>query len=174
MLYVNPQTSSSFLSQDLRPGSKGRETEVLQQFEQLFVFQMIKEMRKTVPDYGLDNGSERAYFDEMMDDFMAGEMAKSGQFGIAKQLAEQIAVQKGAANLDGMAREPSPGILLRKATNGFTLKMEPAAAFPLRETENGISLKKGAEAGILLSPSRSGIARYKEFASKDADRFTRD
>ena len=172
MLYVNPQTSASFLSKDLKPGSKGRETEVLQQFEQLFVFQMLKEMRKTVPDYGVMGGPQKAYFEEMMDDFLAGEMAKSGQFGIAEQVAEQIAVQQDAAVSNAAARAELPGIPLQKPTEGFSLEKEAPSAFSLRNAEKGFSLRKGQEAGIPLVPSRREIARYKDFVVEDADRVS--
>ena len=162
MLYVNPQTSASFLGKDIKPGSKGRETEILQEFEQIFVFQMIKEMRKTVPDSGLSGASQKAYFEEMMDDFLAGEMAKSGQFGIAKQLASQIAVQKAAAASRRAAHAESSGIPLRKPIKGVSLKEKRDPGIPLRKAEKGIALKRDIEAGIPLSPSKREIAQYED------------
>ena len=104
MLYVNPETALSFSGKAMAPGSKGRDEKVLREYEQLFIYQMLKEMRKTVPDYGVVDGSQRAHFDEMLDDFLAGEMAKSGQFGIAKDLAAQIALQESSAALLAASR----------------------------------------------------------------------
>lgn len=142
MLYVNPHSATSFLANDMAPGSKKREAEALQQFEQLFLYQMLKEMRKTIPDYGVMDSSQQAYFDEMMDDFLAGEMAKSGQLGIAEQLADQIAARdKGATDSASY-------------TQGISL--DDAAGVPLiPETPAGIPLpapRRGFEAYRAFSP----------------------
>src|SRR5690606_35225994 len=97
MLYVNPQASASFRTHPGMPNSPAREAQALQEFERLFLFQMLKEMRKTIPDGGLfQGGMKQEYFEEMMDDFLAGEMAASGQLGIARQMAAELHAKRPA------------------------------------------------------------------------------
>ena len=69
MLYINPQVQSGYKDLSLSPGADRREAEALKEFERLFLFQMLKAMRKTVPDGGLfGGGMKREYFEEMLDD----------------------------------------------------------------------------------------------------------
>ena len=145
MLYVNPQISASFAGKDLAPGTSKRDEEVLRQYEQLFIYQMLKEMRKTVPDYGLVDAPEQGHFDEMMDDFLAGEMASSGQFGIAAQLADQLAIQNGAKS---GAAVTAPG--------NFGLSLHPE--------HTGIRPGSDVSTGIPAPSPQRGIARYSEAA----------
>ena len=104
---------------------------------------MLKEMRKTVPDYGLMDAPERGHFDEMMDDFLAGEVASSGQFGIAAQLADQLAIQNKAKS--GPIETPvgEKGLSLHPVNPGIGLGSE------------------GSRGKALVSPRR-GIAHYSE------------
>lgn len=109
MLYVNPMAGANAVlsahsgSAALRSGASGtadpaREKAALQEFEQIFLYQLLSEMRKTVPDDALfGHSSEQDYMKEMMDDHLAGEMAKSGQFGIARQMAEQMKLRPAVA-----------------------------------------------------------------------------
>lgn len=140
----------------MKPGSRTRDGEVLREYEQLFIYQMLKEMRKTVPDYGVVDSTHRVHFDEMLDDFLAGEMARSGQFGIADQLADQIALQKsGAQALAGASTAETGGIPLRKAVKGIPLPEASTPALPLPPRNRGIALynavAKGAPAHQRIS-----------------------
>ncbi len=100
MLYVNPMESATARASDSFRASmatKGKqpdlakEKKALQEFERLFLFQMVREMRKTVPKDALFGASSQTEFmDELLDDHMAGQMAASGQFGIAKQMEQQM------------------------------------------------------------------------------------
>lgn len=149
MLYVNPQTQSSFKAMELSPGAKGRETEALKQFEQLFLFQMLKEMRRTVPDYGFfESGGQKAYFEEMMDDVVAGEMAASGQLGVADQMAKQLhetgdngPLSRGVGDSRGIPLAAGPGW----AQSGL----------PLPEAPTGIPIKAPLEVGISLGRAQA-------------------
>lgn len=156
MLYVNPQ--ASFKSMDLAPGAKGRETEALKQFEQLFLFEMLKEMRKTVPDYGFfESGGQKAYFEEMMDDFTAGEMASSGQLGVASQMAQQLNAKVARAG-DGPAGAAgalkSKGIPLLREHNGIQMVPPVDQGVPMPAIKDGFELKAVHPAGISLSRAR--------------------
>jgi hypothetical protein len=153
MLYVNPQAQAGFKSMELTPGAKGRETEALKQYEQLFLFQMLKEMRKTVPDYGFfDSGGQKAYFEEMMDDFLAGEMASSGQLGVAKQMAQQLHARdkvSGASDaLDGFTKA---GIPLSRELMGIAIPRDGAVGIEVKRNKSGITLKSMHPGGIPLS-----------------------
>ena len=62
--------------------------------EALFVNELLKEMRKSIPDDGLfEKNHARDVYESMLDTVFSEAIAKSGQFGIAKQLAEEIRVQ---------------------------------------------------------------------------------
>lgn len=68
-------------------------------FEAMFLQEMLKEMRKTIPDDGFFQKSPAMrQYEEMMDGVMAQSMADSSQLGIAKQLAAEAKRQE-----EGMA-----------------------------------------------------------------------
>ncbi len=149
MLYVNPQTQSGFKSMELTPGAKGREAEALKQYEQLFLFQMLKEMRKTVPDYGFfDSGGQKEYFEEMMDDFVAGEMAASGQLGVADQMAKQLHVSVGEGTKPS-APLNSKGISMVRERKGIEVP-DAMTGLPIPEAGAGVKLNPAHPAGISL------------------------
>jgi len=97
MLYVNPYESNAALRFG-SPNAPEREKAALEEFEQVFLREMMKSMRKTVPDGGLfPQSQQKSFFDEMLDDHLAHEMAKSGQLGVAKQIQAQLdATRKNA------------------------------------------------------------------------------
>lgn len=155
MLYVNPQAESAFRARDLSPGAKGRENEALKEFEQLFLFQMLKEMRQTVPEGGLfENTSQKAYFDEMMDDYNAGEMAKSGQLGVASQMAQQLHARERRPSSAGQTSQnmlESPGIPVMKSLKGIPLVDQGNTGFQVNLSQTGLPLNPLRQGGIGLS-----------------------
>jgi Rod binding domain-containing protein len=90
MLYVTPPSMERGLAAAAGADNPARRSEALKEFEHVFLKQLLDEMRKTVPKNGLlgDSPSQQ-YFDEMLDDVYAGQMAESGQFGIARDIAAQ-------------------------------------------------------------------------------------
>ena len=97
MLYVNPLEARA-TSQAFAGGNKeAREKVALQELEHLFLFTMLQEMRKTTqPSKSGDNSSEQQTYNEMLDDALSGEMARSGQVGLAKTIEAQLrAAEKG-------------------------------------------------------------------------------
>jgi len=167
MLYVNPMSQSNFRNSALAPGATAREDEALKQFEQLFLFQMLREMRKTVPDDGLFGESgQKAYFEEMMDDFIAGEMAASGQFGVAKQMASEIHAKENAAK---SATAPLPGggyawsstaNALEAVTPGIRLPLENKAGITIPDPEDLQFKIDRAGGGIALSRAQRSYAEH--------------
>lgn len=166
MLYVTPPSGIGYgPTAATGPGSAARESEALKQYEQLFLFQLLKEMRKTVPDYGaLEGGSQKAYFEELMDDFLAGEMAASGQLGVAEQMASQLHLATKVAEIpDGAGfpiHSPTPaGIAVRSAYSGSTGDDGRSEGIEIPPAPVGIPRKTGTEAGISL---RRAHAHYQE------------
>lgn len=109
MLYVNPLESGVYRYNDAHERAQQREEVALREFERLFLYQLLSEMRKTIPKSGLfPETPQRRVFNEMLDDVMAGEMAASGQFGIAQQIAQQIHsvddAEKHGANAAGLLK----------------------------------------------------------------------
>ena len=69
----------------------------LEEMEHLFLNTLMKEMRKSVPEDGLFKKVGAAkLFEEMLDDVFSGEMAESGQLGIAKAMETQMVQQEEA------------------------------------------------------------------------------
>ena len=65
--------------------------EATQQFESLFVSQLMKSMRDTVPESRLmGSGSGQQLFREMLDQELAGRVAQSGGIGIGEMLYQQL------------------------------------------------------------------------------------
>ena len=89
MLYVNPIDSVS-VGPTTGVADKARsEKAALQELEHLFMFTLLKEMRKSA-DMGNEKRREVQLYEEMLDDALSGAMAKSNQFGLAQQLQAQL------------------------------------------------------------------------------------
>lgn len=64
--------------------------EVCQEFESIFIKQMLDSMRKTVTKTGLnDGGMAEEIFEDMLYDKYAAKMSKTADFGIADTLYNQ-------------------------------------------------------------------------------------
>ncbi len=77
---------------ELSPSKKQDESklkEACEQFESLFLSQMLKEMKKSVPKAD-DASKEQDTYDEMMYDEIAKSMAASGGVGMASVLYQQV------------------------------------------------------------------------------------
>lgn len=107
MLYVTPPSLERGIAATQGAESPARRAEALQEFEHVFLKQLLDEMRKTVPKTGLlgDSPAQR-YFEEMLDDVHAGKMAESGQFGIARQIAAQWDAASAATQLRASSKQP--------------------------------------------------------------------
>lgn len=93
MLFINPIADMVIQRGDTAFSEAERQEVVLQEFEHLFAFQLLTEMRKTVHKGELFNGGrEQEIYEEMLDDVLSGQLAASGQLGIADAIAEQLRV----------------------------------------------------------------------------------
>lgn len=91
MLYVDPIAESYLRGVDAAPGSEGRREAAFRELEQLFIYMLLREMRRTVPENVLfGNTPGMDFYQDLLDDALSRQMAQSGQFGIAKLLETQL------------------------------------------------------------------------------------
>lgn len=120
MLYVNPlatpyEVSTTRVMEDpfSRPMDAQRRQAALQELEHYFLFLLLQEMRKSVPQSGLlRDGFETRMYEQLLDDAFAKQAARSGQLGIAKLVDEQLRIrdlQPRLADLEGVSAPSATG-----------------------------------------------------------------
>ena len=73
------------------PDSEQELKKVCQDFEAIFLNQIMKSMRDTVPESGLfEKGVAFNIVQSMHDEALTDELSKSGGIGLAKQLYDQL------------------------------------------------------------------------------------
>ena len=92
---IDPAQLLSQATAQVPAKDKGREPEqlkeVAQQFEAIFIQQMYKEMRKTVPDDGLiQRGNADDIYNQLQDLEAAKITAQRGGIGLAELMLEQL------------------------------------------------------------------------------------
>ena len=70
-----------------------------QQYESYFMHELLKEMRKTIPQDKLvaDDGNGQDIFRDMMDQTLSDSMSQRGDLGLAKLMYNQLAPRLGSA-----------------------------------------------------------------------------
>ena len=94
---ISPVSASTMNPSQVKPTvDKSSELyKVCQDFEALFIKQMLNVMRKTVEKEGLlDGGMSEDIFEDMLYDEYAKKMAQTAQFGLAETMYLQIDHQK--------------------------------------------------------------------------------
>ena len=92
---IQPITVAPLKLDQLTPGTEAHSKRAFVEMEQMFIHQLLKEMRKSVPQSTLFGESRsRAFFEDMMDQVLAEKMAESGQLGIAKEIEAQYRAQQ--------------------------------------------------------------------------------
>jgi flagellar protein FlgJ len=118
MLYVNPVLTQGAEQID----SPQRRREALQEFERLYLREMLKTMRQALPDGGLyEKSQQQQFFKEMLDDALAGKMAESGQFGLAEQMERQLEQQEAAMKLRNEPGMYAAGLSVTSSSQGLSL-----------------------------------------------------
>lgn len=139
MLYVNPVSSLETFRAEGAPNDAVRQRAALEELDHLFAFTLLQEMRKTVPSEGLfGQSNERRTYEEMLDDALAGQMAKTGQLGIGRQVEAQLATAaRGAQPFPRGAFAPlhPEGQAFRLDGNAMALKHRSPMALPLQSLE---------------------------------------
>jgi Rod binding domain-containing protein len=141
VLYVDPIASSEALRSTDKANAGARQKAALREMDQLFIFQLLQEMRKSIPKDNLLGGAGMAQdtYNEMLDDAMAANMAKSGQFSVSKQIEDQLKA------LDAQRKEVPP--------SGFLPLHPEAKPIPLHTS-------KMSETGFPLKPTQSAAKVY--------------
>ncbi len=73
-----------------RKQDEGKLKEACQQFESLFLTQMLKEMKKSIPKSEGEGNKEKDTYEDMMYEEVAKSMASSGGVGMANILYQQM------------------------------------------------------------------------------------
>ena len=93
MLYVNPLDAPRALENGPLTDAPARRRIALQEMEQHFARLIMREMRSTIPEGGIfPKSAQQRHFEEMLDEALSVEMARSGQLGLARMLEEQLRV----------------------------------------------------------------------------------
>ena len=75
---------------------------VCQAFESLFLAQVMKEMRATVPKSELfDGGQAEEIYTSMLDEKFSEEISTNGSLGLAKKLYESLSKTLASSNFEG-------------------------------------------------------------------------
>lgn len=166
MLYVNPMTS---LSANADPGrfQAAKEKQSLQEMERLFLYTMMQEMRKTTGIAKSDDNSQaKAYFNEMLDDALSGEMAKSGQLGVGKEIAAQLRQASAQPQIRGLLHpqmREGDGNGSGSMRAGYSLDVARALTVPVYgRTGSTAAASKGTTAYVPEWDSPEGDLRLSE------------
>jgi Rod binding domain-containing protein len=112
-LLIEPMSSSSAAdSVGKEPGVKrideGKLKKACGDFESIFISQMLKEMRKSIPKSGLlDGGGQQDMYLSLFDEELSKSLAKRGGIGVGKILYQNIMKQSQNKDL-APAELPTP------------------------------------------------------------------
>ncbi|MCC6487104.1 MAG: rod-binding protein [Candidatus Hydrogenedentes bacterium] len=99
MLYVNPLATPFTVRTEAALSQASRESAAAEELEHFFAYLLLQEMQATVPEDGLfDSGLASDFQRDMLNDALSGEVARSGQLGIAKMVREQLHQRDGGLN----------------------------------------------------------------------------
>ena len=104
-----PDSASEHSTKESDKASAKKQTneelmDAAQQFEALFIQQMLSAMRDTVPESDLlDGGFAQEVYEGMLDQEYSDQMAKTGSFGLADKIYEQF-----TADYAGLSLEDKP------------------------------------------------------------------
>lgn len=127
--------------------------DIASQFEAMLLRQMLKEMRKSVPQDGyLEHSHATEMYTGMADDYMADQMAEKGSIGIGDMIYTQLKEQNDSLATKEELQKKSEFMRLRKEASA----MENAPVFmPLKpelSTEQFLELHKNKGRMIPLNP----------------------
>jgi murein DD-endopeptidase MepM/ murein hydrolase activator NlpD len=111
---VNPGVSEEKKARDAVEG-----------FESVFIGQMIKEMRKTVPKDGLLHSSQEDQYVSMFDEELSKTLTKQGGVGLADFMMRQLALSQTAKSQQQMPGPASQQGLRMSASDSAVVKSDP-------------------------------------------------
>ena len=114
--------------------------ETAQQFEALFIQQMLKTMRATIEKSELSESSHIETFENMFDKEVSLKMAKHGGTGLAVMLVKTMSQQKAQAqdnaqllNSLALQQTTAKAFALNPKVSGLPLQEAPGKPLPLRQ-----------------------------------------
>ena len=108
MLYVNPLVMQPIAKSAPDEVKAAQEKLALQELDHYFAHMLMREMRKAVPrEAMLGGGQQQEMFEDMLDDALAGEIAKTGTLGIAKHVEAELRARE-QLNASTKAPEETP------------------------------------------------------------------
>lgn len=88
---VGAAKATTGASTTLSASDRKRLMEACEEFESLFTHMLLRSMRRSVPKGGLvDGGHGEEIFQDMLDEKISAETARTGQLGLAKTLFDQL------------------------------------------------------------------------------------
>lgn len=88
---VEDPSFAKILEQAEKSEDKAKLWEACQEFESVFVYQMLKKMRETIPKNELFNGGMgEEVFQGLLDEETAKNLSSNGGMGLAKMIFEQM------------------------------------------------------------------------------------
>ena len=95
---INPILHGDLSAARVETFRDARSEEAFKDLEALFINELLKEMRKTIPNEGMFKKSHATeMYEAMLDEVFSKAMADSEQFGIAKQIAAQVQLREEGA-----------------------------------------------------------------------------
>jgi len=131
---------------------------VAQEFEALFVHQMLKSMRNTVPqDEEMSSG--RRIFTEMLDEQIANTASRTGNFGLAQMIYKELAGKD--------ATSPQKIMAAQNAYNGqFTKASEKQIEAWIAEASTVMNLDKNLIKAVIQQESAGNSLARSEKGAK--------
>ncbi len=125
MLYVNPIAGQTDFRADPADLAAFREHRAFQELERIFLYQLVREMRKSTREGLFGKSREREFFEDIFNDHLAGVLAESGAFGLAAQMQAQCDAAQGSAR---PPQESPPAIPLPSALSHRIAQADAASA----------------------------------------------
>ncbi|WP_243361686.1 peptidoglycan DD-metalloendopeptidase family protein [Fundidesulfovibrio terrae] len=107
------------------PSEEKKAREAFEGFESVFIGQMIKEMRKTVPKDGLLHSSQEDQYVSMFDEELSKTLTKQGGIGLADFMQRQLAMSATAKSQQRVAGPASQQGLRMSSSDSMAVKADP-------------------------------------------------
>lgn len=107
------------------PSEEKKAREAFEGFESVFIGQMIKEMRKTVPKDGLLHSSQEDQYVSMFDEELSKTLTKQGGIGLADFMQRQLAMSAAAKSQQRVAGPASQQGLRMSSSDTMAVKADP-------------------------------------------------
>jgi flagellar protein FlgJ len=141
------------LKRSAKAGSPDATRGAAQQFEALFINQMMKSMRDATPQDGLTDSQQTKMFTSMLDQQLSQNMSKRGM-GLADVLVRQLSAQNDARALaiGGAEGAPGTGGINSGAASMLDIPMLPNKAGALKGLDAAVQTNGVSASGRIQAP----------------------